>query len=83
MGADSNLGDPANGVTLNAATLAINNGGFGTSARTVVLNGGGTLDNQGNAVTFSGVISGSGGLTAAGLGTTTLGGRTPTPAARR
>ncbi len=57
---------------LNAGTLAINNAGFGTTARTVALNGGGTLNNGGNAVTFSGVISGNGGLTAAGAGTTTL-----------
>ena len=74
VGADSNLGEPAGGVDLNAGTLAINTAGFGTTARTVALNGGGTLDNGGNAVTFSGGISGNGGLTAAGAGTTTLSG---------
>ncbi|MDE2038812.1 MAG: autotransporter domain-containing protein [Elusimicrobia bacterium] len=50
------------GVTLNgnSATLLTTSGL--TTARTITLNGGGNLDSGGNTSTFSGVISGNGGL---------------------
>ena len=52
----------------------ITGAGFGTAAQAITVSGGSAVNNGGNAATFSGVISGSGGLTLAGAGTTTLSG---------
>jgi autotransporter-associated beta strand protein len=72
---DSSLGASSGGLTLDGGsvqTLANL-----TSARSVTLSGGGTLDADGNSATLSGVVSGTGGLnvqsTTAG-GTLTLSG---------
>ena len=71
VGADRNLGGPTANLTLGGGTLAFS-AGF-TSERNLTLNsGGGTLDNSGNSVTLTGLISGSGALTKTGTGTVLL-----------
>lgn len=76
--ANGSLG--ANPASPSAANITLNGGvlqwgaAFNLSSnRGITLQaGGGTLDTQGNATTYSGVISGSGGLTKMGSGTLTL-----------
>ena len=66
---DNLLGNAAGGLTLDGGMLTVG-GGF-TSARAVTLeDGGGTLDVSNFSATFSGVISGPGGLTRAGSNAT-------------
>ncbi|MBV9456953.1 MAG: autotransporter domain-containing protein, partial [Bradyrhizobium sp.] len=70
VSSDTNLGLPA-GVTFNGGVLQFL-AGF-SSSRTVTLNaGGGSFDTNGNNVTLSGTIGGSGSLTKVGSGTLTL-----------
>jgi autotransporter-associated beta strand protein len=71
IASDSILGDAAGGLTLNAGTLLTT--ADLTSARGITISNGSTIDTQGHTNAFSGVISGSGGLTLVG-GITTLSG---------
>jgi autotransporter-associated beta strand protein len=71
VSADNNLGDSTGGLTLNGGTLQF--GAAFTSARDVVLNGG-TIDTNGFDGSFSGALSGAGGLTKEGAGILTLSG---------
>jgi autotransporter family porin len=70
VASDANLGAASGALTLNGGTL-LTTAGL-ASARTVNLAANSTLDNGGNVDTFSGVISGTGGLTSSGGGTLTL-----------
>ena len=72
VGADTNLGDAANTVTLNGGTLATT--ATFASARAVTLGGGVLSPNAATTLTLSGVLSGAGGLTLNGAGTLVLGG---------
>ncbi|MEI6656729.1 MAG: autotransporter-associated beta strand repeat-containing protein, partial [Verrucomicrobiota bacterium] len=72
VSADHNLGGTGD-VTFGGGTLLFS-GGF-SSARNLTLNsGGGSLNTDGNAVTITGVISGSAALTKTGSGSLTLSG---------
>jgi YVTN family beta-propeller protein/autotransporter-associated beta strand protein len=72
VGADNNLGG-AGVLAFGGGTLQYSNG-F-SSSRAVTLNaGGGTIDTNGNSVTLSGIIGGTGSLTKSGTGTLTLSG---------
>jgi autotransporter-associated beta strand protein/T5SS/PEP-CTERM-associated repeat protein len=72
ISADVNLGDASGVLTMAGGTLQFN--AAMSSARTVTLGAGdGTFNTNGNNVTLSGMIGGSGGLTKAGNGTLTLG----------
>jgi autotransporter-associated beta strand protein len=67
---DSNLGDPAGGVTLGGGTLRLD---AITSARAFTLTqNGGTVDTDGTSSSLSGVISGAGSLTVIGSGSLQL-----------
>ena len=70
VGADVALGG-AGGVALSASTLRA--GASFATARAFTLSGGSTFDTNGNALTLSGPVDGTGGLTASGGGTLTLG----------
>lgn len=71
VGADSRLGNAANGVEFTGGTLQ-QTAAF-NSARTLVFGtGGGTIDTGGFNATWSGSASGSGAFTKAGSGTLTL-----------
>ena len=73
VSADNNLGSASGALSFGGGTLQFL-AGFSLS-RNVTLNaGGGTLDTNGNSVTVSSPISGSGGLTKIGTGTLTLSG---------
>ena len=66
----TNLGDASatNNITFNGGTLRTDSADLVT-ARTVTLNaGGGTVNSNGNNVTLSGVVSGTGSLTKTGVG---------------
>jgi autotransporter-associated beta strand protein len=71
VGSDNNLGDSSKSVAINGATLAINNA-FSSSRSIVIGSNGATINASGlgdNGVqTFSGLISGNGGLTIAANG---------------
>jgi len=71
---DANLGSPAGGITFQNVFGSIVASASFTTARTVSLLGpGGTIDiTTGNALTVSGVVSGSGQLVKAGPGTLVL-----------
>lgn len=70
---DGNLGDVTGGLTFTGGTLAT--GADIASARTVALNGTGTLSTDaGTTFTLGGVVSGNGGLTKVGGGTLVLAG---------
>ena len=60
------------GTTISAGTLQVGNGGTTGSIVGDVIDNGGLTFNRSDAVTFGGVISGTGTLTKAGTGTTTL-----------
>lgn len=64
----------AGGTTINAGTLQIGNGGAAGSVSGDVADNGVLTFNRSDAVSFAGVISGSGDLEQAGTGTLTLGG---------
>ncbi len=71
VGSDGNLGDASGGLTFGGGTLKVTNS-F-TTNRSVALNsGGGTFDTNGNSLTLSGVVSGTGSLHKSGDGTLTL-----------
>ena len=70
--ADNNLGDVANSVTFNGGSLVFANS-FAT-ARSLLLNGVGTIDTNNNTGTASGVVSGTGSFAKVGTGTLTLSG---------
>jgi autotransporter-associated beta strand protein len=73
ISSDTNLGDASGGIIFNGGTLQTTAGI--TSARTVTLNApGGTIDTGANTDTFSGPISGPGGLSKIGAGTLILSG---------
>ncbi|KLD64106.1 hypothetical protein Y882_08475 [Dyella japonica DSM 16301] len=72
VSSDANLGGAAGGLAFNGGTLLTTTGI--SSARPVNLIGNGTIDNGGNADTFSGVFSGAGSLTSLGAGTLVLAG---------
>ena len=77
IGASGDLGAAANSVVLNGGTLQASGAFTLASTHGVSLSGGGgTIDTQGNNVSYAGVISGSSGdaFTKAGTGTLTLGG---------
>ncbi len=72
ISADANLGAASGVLTTAGGTLQFN--AAMSSARTVTLGaGGGTFNTNGNNVTLSGAIGGSGGLTKAGSGILVLG----------
>ena len=60
------------GTTINAGTLQLGNGGTGGSIAGNVLNNGTLAFNRSDAVTFGGVISGTGALQQNGAGSTNL-----------
>jgi len=61
------------GTTVNGGTLQLgNNGASGSVAGNVLVNGGTLAFNRSNAVQFDGIISGAGGVSQLGGGTTTL-----------
>ncbi|WP_420564761.1 DUF4347 domain-containing protein [Thalassobaculum sp.] len=62
------------GTTLSAGTLQVGNGGTAGSITGNVTNNATLAFNRSDAVTFSGVVSGTGNLTKAGAGTLTLSG---------
>jgi outer membrane autotransporter protein len=62
VAADSLLGDPAHGVTFGGGALNVG-GGFSSARALTLEEGGGGLDTSGASATFSGAISGPGGLT--------------------
>ena len=64
----------AGGTTIDGGTLQIGNGGTtGSIVGNVVTTGDGVLAfNRSNAVTFGGIVSGTGGVSQVGTGTTTL-----------
>ncbi|POR53195.1 outer membrane autotransporter protein [Bosea psychrotolerans] len=70
---NAQLGDVAGGLTFNGGGLVITV--TMNSARTVTFNaGGGTIDTNGNGLTLTGDLVGSGGLTKTGLGDLSLSG---------
>ena len=73
ISSDGALGDSSGGMTFDGGTLQLD--ASVESGRTVSLDsGGGTIDTEGGTSTFSGPISGFGGLTKAGSGELTLSG---------
>jgi autotransporter-associated beta strand protein len=73
VGADSALGNSAGGLTFGGGTLQWTSA-FDLSRSVTVNAAGGTFDTNGNDVTVSSIVSGSGGITKTGTGTLTLGG---------
>ncbi len=69
---DGLLGNSANTISFNGGTLQLS-AAF-SSARSVLMNGLGTINTNNNSVALSGVVSGTGALTKAGAGTLTLSG---------
>ncbi|MBU3825671.1 MAG: autotransporter domain-containing protein [Candidatus Oceanisphaera merdipullorum] len=69
---DASLGDMSGGLTLSGGTL-LTSADF-TSARNIIITSNSAINNGGHNDAFSGVISGNGGVTFAGFGTTTLSG---------
>ncbi|MFL6515525.1 MAG: beta strand repeat-containing protein [Chthoniobacterales bacterium] len=67
---DANLGNAANSITFNGGALVFASG-FAT-ARSIVLNGVGTIDTNNNAAQIDGTISGAGSLAKIGDGILTL-----------
>jgi autotransporter-associated beta strand protein len=75
INADSGLGDPSGGLTLNNGTLLAGGNININPARQVTIGaGGGTFDTNGFNVVLGSAITGTGGLTANGLGMLTLSG---------
>jgi autotransporter-associated beta strand protein len=72
VNADSGLGAASYGITLGTGTLQV--GANFSTARPISLTSACTLDTQGNTLTCSGAISGSGSFTKIGAGTLTLSG---------
>ena len=70
---DANLGDSTGSVTFNGGMLQAG-ATLATSRNLTVLNGGGGLDNGGNAVTLNGMFTGAGTFTFTGTGTATVAG---------
>ncbi len=76
VSADQNLGAAAGGLTLNGTTLQVTGTAFNTTARSVTLVNGGSIDivDAGNALDVTQAVTGNGGLTKLGAGTLALSG---------
>lgn len=74
VGDDRNLGDAANGITLNGGALRVTGNGYTATGRDLALTSGGAVDiaDASNAFTWSGPITGAGSLEKRGAGTLVL-----------
>src|SRR5262249_1201215 len=71
------------GTTISAGTLQLGNGGTTGSVTGNIVNNAALTFNRSDALTYAGVISGTGTVTNSGAGTLTLTGATPIPGVRR
>ena len=73
VSAEANMGASTGALAIKNTATLLTTASF-TSSRPISLTGSTTINNGGNGVAFTGVISGSGSVTFAGAGTTTLSG---------